>query len=148
LLHEEAEELADALKVDRLGRETQRRKGSRERNEMFFLNGTRLTDALLSKTRKKPREGQDEVTLCRKRSMAGAEILEKSESVPLELGFRLLTGREGAHGEPPSEGPRSRLGYSARLSARSDDREGLGYAGCPPVPGEDGSPCCGGERGR
>lgn len=147
-LDEAAKKLTNALEIDGLGRQTQRRKGACKRDEMSLLNGTRLTDALFSKTSKKPREGQDEVTLGGGRRMAGAKLLEKSESVPFELGLRPFTGREGAHGEPPFEGPRSRPGYSARSSEGSGDREVPGCDGCPPDPGGDGSPCCGGERGR
>lgn len=65
MLYEIAKKLANALEVDGLGGEAQGRKGTRERDEMLLLNGTRLTDALPSKMEEELREGQDEMTLSR-----------------------------------------------------------------------------------
>jgi len=141
-LDEKAKELTNALEVDRLGREAQLRKSACERDEMFLLNGARLADALFSKKGEEPGESQDEVTLGGRRRMPRSELLEKSERVSLELGFRLLTGREDAHGEPPFEGPRSRPGCSVRSSEGNGDREAPGCDGCRPAPGEGASPGC------
>jgi hypothetical protein len=56
LLHEEAEELANPLEIDGLGRKAQRRKGAREREEVLLLNGARRADSLPSKKDEEPLE--------------------------------------------------------------------------------------------
>ena len=147
-LDEKAKELTNALEVDRLGREAQRRKGAGEGDEMFLLNGARFTDTLFSKKGEEPGESQEKVTLGGRRRMPRSELLAKSERVSLELGFRLLTGREDAHGEPPFEGPRSRPGCSVRSSEGNGDREAPGCDGYRPAPGEGASPGCAGPYDR
>lgn len=107
---------------------------------VVFSNRAKVTDTPLVKMNEKPLERSKKMFLSGKQGVPHAELFDEFESVALELGRRCLNGREGAHGEPPFEGPRFRPGYNARSSEASDGREEPGYDGCPPRLEEDASP--------